>query len=146
MRSFRWPSHESLLRLGAPAGDGFIGDPDGEASALAQGGIILPPVRHPMLLFRDVVAAIGVGFERHDWDPGVLQMEAGDLPTWDRSAEPSPANTARRRNSGPQILRSHALGRSTVFFVIELRTPPSRSMQQDPFMAFWSFSKARTSI
>ena len=49
---------------------------------------------------------------------------------WDRSAEPSPANTARRRNPGPQILRSHALGRGAVFLVIELRAPPSRSMQQ----------------
>ena len=31
-------------RLGPPAGDGFIGEPDGESSALAQGGIILPPM------------------------------------------------------------------------------------------------------
>src|ERR1700761_2958930 len=30
-----------------------------------------------MPLFRDVVAAIGIGFERQDWDPGVLRMEAG---------------------------------------------------------------------
>jgi hypothetical protein len=118
------------VRLGAPGVDGFIGEPNGEASALAQSGIILPPVRHPMPLFRDVVAAIGVGFERHDWDPGVLQMEAGDLPMWGRTAEPSPANTARRCNPGPQILRSHALGSGTVLFVIGLRTPPSWSMQQ----------------
>jgi len=48
---------------------------------------------------------------------------------WDRTVEPSPADTARRRNPGPQILRSHALGRGTVFFIIEPRGP-SRSMQQ----------------
>jgi hypothetical protein len=63
--------------LSPPAGDGLVSEPDGEASALAQGGIILPPVGHPMPLFRDVVAAIGIGFERQDWDPGVLRMEAG---------------------------------------------------------------------
>jgi hypothetical protein len=55
---------------------------DGEASALAQGGVILPLVRHPRPLFRDVVAAIGVGFERHDWDPGALRREAGSS-IWD---------------------------------------------------------------
>jgi len=51
---------------------------------------------------------------------------------WDRTAEPSPADTVRRRNPGPQILRTHALGRGTVFCVIEPRAPPSRSMQQGP--------------
>jgi hypothetical protein len=49
---------------------------------------------------------------------------------WDRTAEPSPPDTARRRNPGPQILRSHPLGRGTVFFVIEPKDP-GRSMQQD---------------
>jgi hypothetical protein len=37
---------------------------------------------------------------------------------WDRTAEQSPADPARRRNPGSQILRSHALGRGTVFFVM----------------------------
>jgi hypothetical protein len=49
---------------------------------------------------------------------------------WDRTAEPSPTDAARRRNPGPQILRSHALGRGTVFCVIEPGVPPSWSMQQ----------------
>ena len=51
---------------------------------------------------------------------------------WDRTAEPLPADTARQRNPGPQILQSHALGRGMVFCVIEPRASPSRSMQQGP--------------
>jgi hypothetical protein len=50
-----------------------------------------------MPLLRDVVAAIGVGFERHDWDPGVSRWRRG-FPMWDLTAEPSPADTAQRRN------------------------------------------------
>src|ERR1700723_1878419 len=62
---------------------------------------------------------------------GILECSGRqDLLMWDRTAEPSPADTARRRNPGPQILRSHPLGRGTVFFVIEPKDP-GRSMQQD---------------
>jgi hypothetical protein len=38
---------------------------------------------------------------------------------WDCTAEPSPADTARRRNPGPQILRRGGM----VFFVIEPKDP-----------------------
>jgi hypothetical protein len=54
---------------------------------------------------------------------------------WDRTAEPSPADTARRRNPDPQGPWSHALGRGMVFLAIEPRAPPSRSTQQGPINA-----------
>jgi hypothetical protein len=63
-----------------------------------------------MPLLRDVVAAIGVGFERHDWDPGVLRWRRG-FPMRDLTAEPSPADIAQWRNPDPQGPWRHGLGR-----------------------------------
>jgi hypothetical protein len=54
-----------LLRL-----DGFIGEPDRQAPALAEAGVVLPPVHHLPLLFEDMVAAVLVQLEGHAGHPG----------------------------------------------------------------------------
>jgi hypothetical protein len=48
-----------------PGRDRLVAEPDRQAPTLAQGCIMLRPFRHPMLLLRDVVAAIGIELERH---------------------------------------------------------------------------------
>src|SRR5215207_3578431 len=51
------------LRL--PGRDRLFCEPDRQAPALAQGGIILGPIRDPAPLLRDAVTAISIGLERH---------------------------------------------------------------------------------
>jgi hypothetical protein len=51
--------------FGAPGSDGFLSEPDGEATALAQGRVILGPIRDPIPLLRNAVTASGIGFEWH---------------------------------------------------------------------------------
>jgi hypothetical protein len=66
-----------VVRLPAPGGarrrfpgrDRLFGEPDGQAPALPQGGIIRRPVRHPVPLPWDPVTAILVRFERHGGRP-----------------------------------------------------------------------------
>jgi hypothetical protein len=48
-------------RLGVPGCDRRLREPDRQAPALAQGGIILGPVRDPAPLLGDMMPAIGVG-------------------------------------------------------------------------------------
>ena len=55
--------------LRPPGGNRLLREPDREASALAQGGVVLGPVRHPVPLLGDMVTASGIGFERHGRDP-----------------------------------------------------------------------------
>ena len=52
-------------RLGVPGRDRLFREPDRQAPTLAQGGIILGPVRHPAPLLRDMMPAISIGLERH---------------------------------------------------------------------------------
>src|SRR4051794_15346502 len=52
-------------RLGFPSRDRLLREPDRQAPTLAQGRIVLGPVRHPAPLFGDMVTAISIGFERH---------------------------------------------------------------------------------
>jgi hypothetical protein len=54
---------------GMPGRNRRLGEPDCQAPALAQGGIVFGPVRDPAPLFRDAVTAISIDFERHG-DPG----------------------------------------------------------------------------
>ena len=54
--------------LGPPGGNRFLSEPDREASPLAQGRVVLRPVRHPVPLLRDVVTASGIGLEWHGRD------------------------------------------------------------------------------
>ena len=51
--------------LGPPGGNRLLREPDREASALAQGRVILRPIRDPVPLLRDAVTASGIGFEWH---------------------------------------------------------------------------------
>src|SRR5437764_11508722 len=55
---------------GAPGRDRGVGDPDREAPTLAQSGIVLRPIRDPVPLLRNMMAAIGIHLERHGWHPG----------------------------------------------------------------------------
>jgi len=43
-------------------------EPDREATSLAQGCIVLRPIRHPVPLLRDAVTASSIGLERHGRD------------------------------------------------------------------------------
>src|SRR5215218_3638489 len=56
--------------LGLPRLDGVIGEPDRQAPALAQAGVVLTPVRYPALLLGDMVAAVLVQLEGHAGHPG----------------------------------------------------------------------------
>ncbi len=55
--------------LSLPRGNCCVGKPNGQAAALSQGCIIGSRVRGPMPLLWDVVAALGIGFERHETYP-----------------------------------------------------------------------------
>jgi hypothetical protein len=61
-------------RLSAPSRNGFLSEPDCQTSPLAQGRVILCPVRHPVPLLWNAVTASGVGFE---WHGRNLWSEAG---------------------------------------------------------------------
>ncbi|MEO9191725.1 MAG: hypothetical protein ABI224_17230, partial [Acetobacteraceae bacterium] len=52
--------------LGAPGRDCSLGEPDGQAAALAQRSIVLRPIRDLVPLLRDMMAAILIRFERHN--------------------------------------------------------------------------------
>jgi hypothetical protein len=52
-------------RLSPSGRDGFRSEPDGQASSLAQGGVILGPIRDPGLLLGDAVTASGIDLEGH---------------------------------------------------------------------------------
>jgi hypothetical protein len=52
-------------RLGPPGGNRFRSEPDREAPSLAQGGVILRPVRDSVSLLGDAVTASSVGLEWH---------------------------------------------------------------------------------
>jgi hypothetical protein len=60
--------------FGPPSGNRLFREPDHEASTLAQGGIVLRPIRDPVPLLRDVVTASGISFEWHGIN---LWSEAG---------------------------------------------------------------------
>src|SRR5258705_987809 len=72
--------------LGLPRCNRCFGEPDSQASALAQGDVIGGPIRHPVPLLRDVMAAIFVRFEWHCDSPG-----AGQCPH-SYTLRPSPPN------------------------------------------------------
>src|SRR6201987_4926684 len=56
--------------LGLPRRNRCFREPDGQATALAQGDVIGSPIRHPVSLLRDVMTAILVRFEWHGDCPG----------------------------------------------------------------------------
>ena len=56
-------------RLRLPTSQRLFDEPDRQASAIAKRRIIVPPVRHPMPLTRNVMMALGIKLERHDRPP-----------------------------------------------------------------------------
>src|SRR5580692_13037794 len=78
-RQRRRDSQGRVARLAAARGAGLslprrnrcFREPDSQASALAQGDVIGGPIRHPVPLLRDVMAAILVRFEWHGDGPGL---------------------------------------------------------------------------
>ena len=68
--------------LGTPGRDRGVGEPDRQAPALAQGSVILRPIRDLVPLLRDMVPAILVRFEGHDGLPmsgGAALLTGKDL-------------------------------------------------------------------
>jgi len=55
--------------LSFPCRNRGIGKPHSQAATLPQGGIVGGRVRGPVLLLWNVVATLGIGFERHDNPP-----------------------------------------------------------------------------
>jgi len=66
--------------LGIPSCDCVFGKPNRQASALAQGSIVLRPVRHTVPLPGDVMTAGGIGLEGHDRDLCSDTKQASTLP------------------------------------------------------------------
>ncbi len=56
-------------RLRLPTRQRLFGEPDRQAPAMAKRRIIVPPVRHPTPLTRNVMTALGIKLERHDRPP-----------------------------------------------------------------------------
>src|SRR3712207_3608998 len=71
-------------RLGAPGGNRRVREPDREAAALAQGGIILSPVGDPMSLLGNVAAVGGIDLERH----GKIREPGQGMPSYPASSQP----------------------------------------------------------
>jgi hypothetical protein len=65
--------------LRAPGRDRLLREPDRQAPALTQAGVLRAPVRHPVALLGDVVTASGMGLERHKEFPGIVGG-GGSLP------------------------------------------------------------------
>jgi hypothetical protein len=57
-------SGESTANPGAPGRDRGLGEPDRQAAATAQAGVVRSPVRDPMALLRNMVTAVSEALER----------------------------------------------------------------------------------
>src|SRR5215203_5259155 len=68
----------SAAHLGCPRLDGFVGDPDGQAPTLTQAGVVRRPVRDPVRLLGNVVAAVLVQLEGQGKHP---RSDEGRCPT-----------------------------------------------------------------
>jgi len=74
---FQWPDWNNIKRLAAPCRSGlgfptlqrFFGEPDRQAATTTKRCVIVPPVRHSMLLTGNVAPALGMKLERHDGSP-----------------------------------------------------------------------------
>src|SRR3954454_8705991 len=67
-------------RLRRPRFDRLSGEPDRQAPALAEAGVVLAPVRYLVLLPRDMVAAVLVQLEGHGGYPGGQERRRAPTP------------------------------------------------------------------
>src|SRR4051812_33771261 len=88
--------------LGLPRLDGFLGEPDRQAPALAEAGVVLTPVRYLALLPGNMVATVLVQLEGHAGHPG-----AGEGSSCYSGSTCSA--TGRIRATTPQILPDQCL-------------------------------------
>jgi hypothetical protein len=58
-----------LSRLCPPACQRLLTEPDSQAAAIAERGVIVPPVGHPMPLPGNVTASLRMLFEQNDKTP-----------------------------------------------------------------------------
>src|SRR4051794_36103084 len=84
-------------RRGFPGGDRLIREPHGQTAPLPQRLVIRCPIRHASLRPRNVVAAVGIVFVRHD---GEIRM-AGTVPLLRHLAHPCNTLPDGRRRSRP---------------------------------------------
>src|SRR6266436_6094979 len=76
--------------LGLPRRNRGFREPHAQAPALAQRDVIGSPIRHSVLLFRDVMTAVLVGFEWHGGGPG--SGTGPDTPSNPRRLTTDPCN------------------------------------------------------
>src|SRR3954451_19961158 len=90
-------------RRRAPGRDGVIAEPDRQAPALPQAGVVFGPIGHPVALLGNVVTASGMGLKRHKEFPGIVDGTAAypthparpsGPPPW--PARSCPSKVARR--------------------------------------------------
>src|SRR5215211_3294275 len=86
-------------RLGGPGRDCFVGEPDRQAAALPQAGVVLAPVRDRVLLAWNVVSAGLVQLERQGGRP---RSDKGSPPTPPSSSAPTrPTSRSVQHSSSP---------------------------------------------
>ena len=95
-----WLAARCGAGLGAPGGDRRVGEPDRQAAALPQGGVVRRPVRDPVPLLGDVVTTSGIGLERHGRDPGAWK---GPLPYANQPLGTTRTDPCNKMMSGPQL-------------------------------------------
>ena len=84
---------------------------ESETCPLAQRGVVLGPVRHPVPLLGDVMTATGIGFE---WRSRNLGQKPNRLLRYPAAVTNSPIHATRRRGSAK--------------FAVTRRLPPSASL------------------
>src|SRR4051812_21692329 len=84
-----------------PRFDRLSGEPDRQAPALAQAGVVLAPVRYLVLLPRDMVTAVLVQLEGHGGDSG--GRRGGALPRPPASPHPPPPPCTPVGGGGPPL-------------------------------------------
>src|SRR3954447_19592636 len=95
-----------VRRLGLPRLDRLAREPHRQAAAPAQALVVLPPVRDPALLFRDVMAAVLVQLEGQGGHPGGSRRAALLLQPGPGRHRPDPCNNApyARRSKSLEVL------------------------------------------
>ena len=82
-------------RLRFPFRNSFLGEPDGEASAIAKRSVVVPPIGDTVFLTGNMMPAFTMKFERHDSSPG-QRRETSGLTILKLSLSPYPCNTVAK--------------------------------------------------